>query len=142
MATFPVDRSKLAELGRALLDPDPVWHDPAVARDAGFDAVPTPPTVTVIADHWIPGGTIGPALALGADLPRLLHGEVSWTYEVPVRLGDELTARVTLASVDRREGKRGGAMTLVGLETTYTRADGVLVARKHETFIETAEATK
>src|SRR5437870_10123721 len=72
---FPIERSKLAELARAFHDEDPVWHDVEAATAAGFEAVPVPPTVTVLADHWRRGGALGPALALGADLRRLLHGE-------------------------------------------------------------------
>jgi len=65
---FPVDRSKLAELARAFGDADPVWHDPQAARAAGFDAVPTPPTVTVLVDHWRTGGVAALVDAIGADV--------------------------------------------------------------------------
>ena len=63
---FPVDRSKLAELARSYGDADPVWHDPQAAHAAGFEAVPTPPTVTVLVSHWKSGGVAGLADAIGA----------------------------------------------------------------------------
>lgn len=137
--TFPVERSKLRELARALGDDDPVWHDPAVAAQAGFEGgVPTPPTVTTLAAHWTPGGLVGHALELGMDVERLLHGEAAWTFEGPVRLGDELTATTTVADVSRRAGRRGGAMTFVVLETTFVNQRGERVARLRDTWIETA----
>jgi acyl dehydratase len=135
---FPIERGKVAELARACGDDDPVWRDPDAARAAGFDAIPTPPTVTVLADHWRAGGLLGVAEALGADPSRVLHGEVEWEYLDAVRCGDELTARQRVADVAIRHGRRGGAMTLVVLETAFLAADGTLVARRRDTLIERA----
>lgn len=133
---FPVDRSKLAELARAFGDDDPVWHDPRAARAAGFDGVPALPTATVIADHWRPGGATAMVDAIGADLRRVLHGEVAWEYLAPLRAGAELTATQRVESVTTREGRRGGSMTLVGLVTDYVDAGGTVVARRRDTLIE------
>lgn len=135
---FPLDRSKLAELARALHDDDPVWHDPPAAAAAGFDGVPALPTAAVLADHWRPDGALAHALAAGMDLPRVLHGEASWEYLAPVRLGDELTATTTVADVTTREGKRGGTMTFVTTETTFANQRGELALRQRYTLIETA----
>jgi len=134
--TFPIDRSKLAELARAYGETDPVWHDPRAARAAGFDAVPTPPTVTVLADHWRSGGVAGLVEAIGADLSRILHGEAEWEYLVPVRLGDTLTSRQMVAAVSRREGKRGGTMTMIKIDTEFTNQRGELAVRRTDTLIE------
>jgi len=134
--TFPVDRSKLAELARAFGDADPVWHDPQAARAAGFDAVPTPPTVTVLADHWRTGGVAGLVEAIGADLSRILHGEAEWEYLTPVRLGDTLTSRQIVKDVTQRQGKRGGTMTLIKIDTEFTNQRGELAVRRTDTLIE------
>lgn len=134
---FPVERSKLAELARAFHETDPAWHDPAAARTAGFDDLPVPPTVTVLADHWREHGALGLALAIGADVQRLLHGEAAWEYLEPIAPGDELTARSRVADVTTRAGKRGGAMTLVSIETEFTNQHGILAVRRRDTLIET-----
>jgi acyl dehydratase len=134
--TFPVDRSKCAELGRAFGDPDPVWHDPQAARAAGFDAVPTFPTVTVLADHWREGGVAALVDALGLDLSRVLHGEAAWQYVVPVRMGDTLTAKQIIKDVALREGKRGGTMILIKIDTEFTNQRGELAIRRTDTLIE------
>jgi hypothetical protein len=138
---FPLDRSKLAELSRAFHERDPVWHDPAVAVAAGFDGVPTPPTVTVLADHWMADGALSHATRLGLDLQRLLHGEVSWEYQKPLRMGDQLTTSTRAVDRRTREGKRGGTMTLVKLETTFTNQSGELMAVRRDTLVELGAGT-
>lgn len=134
---FPIDRSKLAELARAFHEVNPAWHGPDAARAAGFDHVPTPPTVTVLADHWRTEGALEHARAIGADVRRLLHGEAAWQYFAPVQDGDELTAQARVVDVKAREGARGGAMTLVTIETEFVNQHGALAARRRDTLIET-----
>jgi acyl dehydratase len=138
--SFPVERSKLHELARALGDDDPVWHDHAAAFAAGFAEVPMPPTVTVLADHWQPGGALAPALALGADLARLLHGEASWELLRPVAMGEELRATTRVLDVTTREGRRGGSMTLATIATDFVGEDGVVAIRRVDTLVETGGA--
>lgn len=135
--TFPIDRSKLMELSRSFFDPDPSWHDPEAARTLGFDGVPTPPTVTTLVDHWRPGGALETASTIGADLTRLLHGEAAWEYLLPVHLGDTLTSHGTITDVTRREGKRGGTMTMVTIQTEYTNQRDELAVRRTDILIET-----
>lgn len=138
--TFPVERGKLAELARAFHDPDPVWFDPDAARAAGFPSLPVPPTVTSLVDHWLPAGALTNALAIGADVERLLHGQAEWEYLAPVEVGQELTASSRVADISVREGKRGGSMTLATIETEFRTADGQVVVRRRDTLIETEGA--
>ena len=135
--TFPVERSKLAELARAFHEPDPAWSDLDAARAAGFERIPAPPTVTALADQWRAGGSLEMAVAIGADLGRVLHGEAAWEYLQPVSAGDELDARTRVVDVRTSEGKRGGQMTFVVVETDFTNQDGQLVARRRDTMVET-----
>lgn len=139
--TFPLERSKLRELARALHDEDPVWHDAAAAMAAGFDGVPVPPTATVLAAHWAPGGLIGPPLQLGMTFDRLLHGGSAWTFTgVPVRGGDEITATLAVADVTEREGRRGGTMTLLTMATAFVNQRGEDVAELRDVWVERAAA--
>jgi acyl dehydratase len=137
---FPVERSKLYELARALGDDDPVWHDHDAALDAGFPGVPMPPTATVLADHWQPGGALAPALALGADVARLLHGEASWEFLRPVAMGEVLRATTRVVDVTTREGRRGGSMTLATIATEFVGEDGAVAIRRLDTLVETGGA--
>jgi len=133
---FPVDRSKIRELALAALDTDPIHQDEEAARAAGLDGVPAPLNYPVLLMHWRDPGEI--LVKLDLDLRRVLHGEVDWEYFAPVSAGDELTARRRVADVSTREGKRGGAMTLVKIEIEFTNQRGELVARQTDTIIETA----
>lgn len=135
-ARFLVDRSKTMEMAKALFDDDPVYHDPDAAADAGFVGIPAPLTASAMTAHWATEGAEGTALALGIDLARLLHGETTWDYLRPLVVGDELSGRMRVADVTTREGKRGGAMTLVVLETEFTDAEGEVALRKRDTLIE------
>lgn len=133
---FPLDRSKLAELARAFHDNDPTWYDPAAASAAGFEGVPVPPTVGVLADHWREDGALTFATIAGLDLERVLHGEVEVEYLRPLRMGDELTATSVVKDIARREGKRGGAMTLATVETDFVNQRGELAMRRRDVLIE------
>jgi acyl dehydratase len=134
--SFPIERSKLAELAKAFGDHDPAWHDPEAARAAGFDGVPALPTATVLMDHWREGGVPELVAAIGADLARILHGEAAWEYHRPLHPGDVLTARSVVADVSTRQGKRGGAMTLIQVDTDFTNQDGDLAVRRTDILIE------
>jgi hypothetical protein len=134
---FPIEVSKLRELARAFKEDDPVWFDQGAALAAGFASVPLPPTATVLADHWRENGATFHSQAAGLDQPRVLHGEVSWEFERPLRVGDELTATSALVGDETRTGKRGGEMRLVTVETTYVDGHGDVVARRRDLLIET-----
>ncbi len=135
-AQFLLEQCNIMNLAAALFDDDPVYRDPDAARAAGFGAIPAPLTASTLAAHWATAGAEGTALALGIDLARLLHGESSWEYLRPLHAGDALSGHTKVADVRTREGKRGGAMTLVVLETEYLDAEGEVVLRKRDTLIE------
>jgi hypothetical protein len=125
-ATFPVELGKVRELARAVgAEPD------------GKGRPDVPLTFTVTLTHWLEG-ELGGLEALGLDLRRLLHGDVTWEYAAPVGVGDVLTATRTVTDVTTKAGRRGGEMTLVTLETVFTNQDGVRVVTMRDTLIERA----
>lgn len=134
---FPLERGKLAELSRCFEDADPVWFDPNAAREAGFEDVPLLPTAMVIADHWREGGALSLAKAVGLDFARLLHGEVSWEYLRPLRVGEEVTVETRSLGTTTRKGKRGGEMTFLTIESLFINQDGETAVRRIDTMIET-----
>jgi acyl dehydratase len=133
--TFPVDRSKVREFARALGDPDPVYTEVDAARAAGFSDIPVPPTFVVSSAHWREEDNM--VATLGLDLRRVLHGECGWEYHGPVVVGDELTASRRVSGVSTREGRRGGTMTMVSIETDFTNQRGELVVRQTDVLVET-----
>jgi acyl dehydratase len=124
-ATMVVERGKIMEFARAILDENPIYlDDPAPA---------TPPTFTMAIAHWpAPAGGQGARLAdLGLDVLRILHAGQEFEYLGEVRAGDVLTTRSRISDLYEKEGKRGATLTFVKSETTFTnqRGEDVLVSR-------------
>ena len=69
---------------------------------------------------------------LDIDIARILHGEQGFIYHAPVHAGDALTFSPRLESVT---DKKGGAMTLVVIETAVTNQHGVHVADLSRTIV-------
>lgn len=137
-ADFPLDRSKVRELVLAIEETDAVYTDLDAAREAGFEALPAPLTWPILIGHWRPGREL--LEGLGLDYGRLLNGGARWEYVRPVLVGEEIRATRTVTDVKRKDGKRGGTMTLVEFETVFRDADGEVVARQFDTLIETGDA--
>ena len=99
-------------------------------------SIPCPCSTWTVLAHWSEGGTPAMVAALGADLARVLHGEATWEYLAPVRIGDELTKRQTVADVSTRQGKRGGAMTMFTINTDFVNQHGEVAVRRTDILIE------
>ena len=119
-----VERGKIREFAKAILDDNPAYE---------LDDPPVPPTYTMAIAHWpAPQGGQGASLSkLGLDLLRVLHGGQEYEYLGEIKEGDKLTTRSRISDVYEKEGKRGGTLTFVTSETTFTnqRGEDVLIAR-------------
>ncbi|GAA5078416.1 ribosomal protein S28E/S33 [Thermocatellispora tengchongensis] len=133
--SFPVEHGKVREFAVAVKDDDPVLHDVAAARAAGYADLPAPPTFSAVTAHWAPPGGLD---ALGLDLRRVLAGEAEWEYLEDIVAGDVLTVRSRVADVVGKTGSRG-AMTLVTTEHTFTDQHDRTVLRLRTTVIELGE---
>jgi acyl dehydratase len=136
--SLPVERSKVREFAKALLDDDQLYQAETVARDAGFDGIPAPLTFTAAAMHFRDDLQVFEELDL--ELGRILHGETTWEYLAPVHVGDELVARRRIADITKRAGKRGGEMTLVTFEIEFFNQHGQTVLLERDVVIETGGA--
>lgn len=138
-----IEAGKVEEFSRAVKDPNPIHRDESAASAAGFDSIPAPLTFTRTAffPRYRPEGVehVRP-FDLGFDRQYSVHGEQTYEFERPIRVGDTLSAAVTLTDVYQRDGSRGGQMTFAEFEFTYTDADGDLVLTERTTVIETGGA--
>ena len=75
---------------------------------------------------------------LGVDLARVLHGEQRFIYHAPVVVGDTLHFQPRIASIT---DKKGGAMTLIVVETGVTNQNGTHVADCARTVVVLNPAT-
>ena len=69
------------------------------------------------------------------DLFRIVHGEQRFAYERPVRVGDVLTATMTVASL-----RRIGGSDVVGTISEVRDRDGGLVCTARATLVHTGES--
>jgi acyl dehydratase len=126
-----VERGPVANFAVAVCDRNPVYRDPRAARDAGFDAIPAPPTFPFVMQAWgefaenqpadkpkanAMADVIGPLMASGGII---LHGEQEFTYHRPVFVGDVLVGEGTVVDAYTKESK-GKTMTFIVTETVWT----------------------
>lgn len=145
VAGLRVEPGKVEEFARAITDENPIFRDPAVAAERGFDAVPAPLTFTRTADfpRYRPPTFEGQfGLGLGFDLSATLHGEQAYTYHRHPVVGDVLSATATLEDVYQREGSRGGRLTFAVIGETYEDQDGKPVLSTRNTQIETSQSPR
>ncbi|ATQ29180.1 FAS1-like dehydratase domain-containing protein [Rhodococcus ruber] len=134
---YDVERGKIREFARATFTTDPAHTDRAAAHAAGFADVPATLTHTVVAGHQRDQRRF--VETLGLALERVVVGSVKWTYLRPLIAGDHVVGTRRVVDDARREGKRGGSMRVVTLETEYVDADGDPVVRLEEMLIERGE---
>jgi hypothetical protein len=122
---FDVECGKIAEFALATHAEDPLH-----GRAHGLATA----THVVVAGHH--RDQTGFVEKLGLELGRIVVGSVSWEYGRPLRAGDSLVGTRTVVADERREGKRGGKMRLITLETVYVDAGSTVVVRQREVLIE------
>jgi hypothetical protein len=129
-----VERGKIMEFARAILDENPVYFQENEA--------PAPLTFTMAGAHWPSGsGGGGAKLAdLGLDLLRVLHAGQEYEYLGEIKAGDSLTSRAVISDVSEKEGKRGGTMTFITSETTFTNQRGKDVQKARTILVQTSKA--
>jgi acyl dehydratase len=135
---FPVERGKIREFANAIRDPNPVYRDPKYARDKGFSDVLMPVTFPVTSTFHLPSENVvmEMMLKLGMDVARSVHGSFEVIHERPVCAGETLRGEVCVGKIYEKEGKRGGGMTFVEMETHFYDAEGRRVVTVRNVFIE------
>ncbi|MGH2725780.1 MAG: MaoC family dehydratase N-terminal domain-containing protein [Actinomycetota bacterium] len=119
-----VEQGKIREFAKSILDDNPAYES---------EDPPAPPTFTMAMAHWpAPKGGRNESLSkLGLDMLRILHAGQEFEYLGEIKVGDKLSTRSRISDVYEKEGKRGGSLTFVTSETTFTnqRGEDVLIAR-------------
>ncbi|WP_342710872.1 MaoC family dehydratase N-terminal domain-containing protein [Bradyrhizobium sp. B124] len=122
--TARVEPGRLRFFLDTLGETNPVYRDGAAA--------PVPPTYLFCLEMMDAAEPFEFLTALDIDLARVLHGEQRFDYHAPVVVGDTLTFRPRVTSVTE---KKGGAMTLIVVETAVTNKAGVHVADTSRTIV-------
>ena len=108
-------------------------HDTTRIDDLRIGAV-RPLITPALLQEWLPTPPAAQALVESsrAALSRVLHGEQRVAYHAPVVVGDTLTFQSRVTSVN---DKKGGAMTMVVVETEITNQHGAHVADSARTIV-------
>jgi len=130
--TARVEPGRLRFFLDTLGESNPLYRDAAAARAAGYAATPVPPTYLFCLEMMDAAEPFEFLTALDIDLARVLHGEQRFDYHAPVVVGDVLTFRPRVTDVT---DKKGGAMTLVIVETSVTNQNGAHVADVSRTVV-------
>jgi acyl dehydratase len=102
--TYAVGREKIREYAHAVFEDDPLHHDLAAARAAGYADLVAPPMFCVV--YSAPA--IAPAILdpeVGIDFARMVHGGQEFRWGPLVVAGDEVTTAVSVKSIEERDGK-------------------------------------
>ena len=123
-SVLPLERTRLQFFAKAIGETDPVYTDPAAARDAGYADLPAPPTFLFAAE--LDSGASNRLLAdLGIPLAKLLHGEQGFSYHRAACAGDTVTVRSTITDI---YDKKNGALEFVVKTSRATNQRNELVA--------------
>lgn len=131
---FTVESGKVREFARATFTESPVHTDLTAARDAGYTGIPATATHSVVSGHYRDQRAF--VDALGLALERVVVGSVDWIYDRPLLVGDSLVGTRRVVEDMVKEGKRGGSMRVVTLETQFVDESGTTVLRQREQIIE------
>lgn len=129
--TAEVERGRLRFFAKAIGETNPIYTDEQVALEAGYRALPAPPTFTMVLD------TEGPELLdllamLDMDIAHILHGSQEFEYFAPICAGDRITVSGRIADMF---DKKNGALEFVVMEYDYTNQLGEQVARAVSTLV-------
>lgn len=123
---------------QAVGDLNPVYFDEAAAHAAGHRTLVAPPTYVQYAlvqgrplEDTTVDGLFKGDVPLRLAVARVMFGGEEWDFVEPVHVGDEITAETRLAAIDQKDGSKGPFVRITR-ETTYTRADGAVVARTRQ----------
>ena len=129
--TTNVEEGRLRFFAKAIGETNPIYTDERCAREAGYTSLPAPPTFTFCLEQDVPD-SFEFLESIGVDIRRMLHGEQSFTYFVPVCAGDRITFETRISDIYE---KKAGALEFVVLDTAVRNQTGTLVAEQRSVIV-------
>jgi acyl dehydratase len=124
-APYEVGREKIRDFATAIGDFNPIYHDDAAAKAAGYDGIIAPPTfLTTLGFKFGPQVVGDPEL--GLNYAMVVHGEQEFEILRPVKPGDMLVGTPTITSITAR-GKNEFMTYEAAIDTTS--GEKVAIAR-------------
>lgn len=122
---YEVGRAKIQEFADAIGDPNPAYRDVEAAKALGHPDVIAPPTFPTILFGRYSMHSLVEDERLGLDYDRMVHGDMSFRYERPVRAGDRLTV---VTRIDRIMARAGNDFLDLSVEVDTADGERVVVA--------------
>ncbi|MGH2727197.1 MAG: MaoC family dehydratase N-terminal domain-containing protein [Actinomycetota bacterium] len=120
---YEVGREKIRDFATAIGDFNPIYHDEAAAKAAGFDDIIAPPTFLTTL-----GFKFGPQIVgdpdLGLNYAMVVHGEQEFELLRPVKPGDLLVGKPKISNIAAR-GKNEFLTYEASVETTSGEKVGI-----------------
>lgn len=137
-----VSARAISRAAAAVGNMDPIHHDEAAAKAAGFRSVVAP--VGGLALGSPEGGasadgnmmTVGPLADLQPDFTKTLFGGTETEYHDVVCAGDRLKSTLRISEIYERESSKGGTLCFATLETVYQDESSRPVMTSRMTFLE------
>ncbi len=133
-------RASFRYFALAIGDENPLYDDPMLAREAGYDDVVAPPTFVFETNQYMTGaptidGYVGHGWGIEIEGTRLIRGGHDYRFHRPLYPTDRLTVRWRIAGVEERQSSSGKAMLVLTSEACYENQEGALIAEQLETLI-------
>ena len=129
--TRKIEKGQLWFFAKAIGETNPIFRDEKAAKEAGYPALPAPPTYGFSLSN-AQVDTFSYAKEMGIPLEVLLHGEETFEYIQPIHAGDDITFQRTVLDITV---KKGGLLEFVRLETTMTNQAAAVVGKMQTTFV-------
>ncbi|MCB1164904.1 MAG: MaoC family dehydratase N-terminal domain-containing protein [Leptospiraceae bacterium] len=133
--SFTVERGKVKEFCRAIGETNPVFLDPAKAKEAGFEDTPIPPTFQTTFQFWGYPEIFSDMSQMGIDIERLLHMKEEYNYLKPIYPGTTVSAQGEIIDV------KTGKMDMVTFKTTFSNESGEPVLEAEMAIVIRPEGT-
>jgi acyl dehydratase len=146
-ATIVLERSPISAFAKAVKSASPIYQDATKAKEAGFDAIPAPPTFSFAWQSFgafpelQPQGSspANPVMQVIGGLMKsgglILHGEQAFSYKAPVLAGDQLSATGKISDIYEKTTGSGSVMTFISSQTDFHNQRGELVLSTTMTLI-------
>jgi acyl dehydratase len=123
-------RDMVTAFAEAIAERNPVFLDPAAAKQEGFPEQVAPPTILArLQIEAVREITSDPLV--GAEFDGIVHSEQVYAWERPAVVGDELVTTPFIADVRAK-----GSISFMDVELDVLDAAGDLVVRSVSTLVE------
>jgi len=119
--TVEVERGAIRRFAEAIGDNNPIFNDPAAAKQQGYADLVAPPTFAT--SFRLP---MDPPWIANLDRRRIVAGETSFAIVRPITAGMVLTCRMKLRAVEDKGGRKG-QMQLLHQDLEGSDANGDIV---------------